>query len=298
MACLNETYNFTHEYSDFLKKHSTLYISIVLTICFPLVVNNLLTIIVITKTKLLRKKHNIFVLSLAVCDLLIGILDVVLVICLHNQSAWVAFIFISILLHTLTLTSILNVTAVAVERSLALVFMPLHYASNVTTKRLSIVCIFLWVVPLASVPILYIYSEPEISLWLFSMICLFGMIATAIFYVIIYQTICKSDERLAAMGVHDVNRSKKVLKTFSIITGLLILLWTPFLVISIWVSFPKIACFFGESYIIIYIISHLMTIVNSMINPLIYWCRLSDFRKAFSDTFGKCGVPLQLKVDT
>ncbi|XP_033099554.1 adenosine receptor A2b-like [Anneissia japonica] len=291
MACSNETFDYRYEYMDFLQENLNVYLSIIFMFCVLVVLNNLVVIIVITKTKLFRKKHNMFVLSLAVCDFLIGIVNAVQILYFYNQSIFGDLVFLGFLLFSLILTSILNVAAVAVERSLALVFMPLRYSSEVTTKRLSIACIILWVVPLATQPFAFFYNNPSTTVYLLTTCCLFSMIATAVFYVLIYKNICKSDERLAAMGVTDVKKSKKILKTFSIITGLFIVSWSPHICIGlISVSFPNIVCSFGKSYYVIFFITHLNSIAHSMINPLIYWCRLSDFRIAFSDTFGRCGV--------
>ncbi|XP_033099548.1 melanocortin receptor 4-like [Anneissia japonica] len=297
MSCSNGTFDFGADFVNFVVKNSKLYLCIVFTICVPVVLNNLVVIIVIVKTKLLRQKHNIFVLSLAVCDCMIGILYVVIVICYHNKIIFIDTYVISYILYSLIFTSISNVTAVAVDRSLALVFIPLRYESIVTIKRLLVSCFCLWVGPLAIQPVLHFYSESEIDLRIFSTTCLIALTATAIFYLIIYQKISECDQRLTAMGVKGVNSSTILLKTFSIIIGVSMILWLPYLVISICVSFQKIACSFGTSYVLVYIISHLITIVNSLINPIIYWCRLSDFRNAVKHIFcRRCSVLSQYRV--
>ncbi|XP_036406270.1 trace amine-associated receptor 13c-like [Megalops cyprinoides] len=117
--------------------------AVLLTVC-----GNLLVIISICHFKQLHTPTNLLLLSLALSDILVGVIVMPFQFTLLIESCWLfGTTFCSILnLFSLYLTcvSIYNVTFIAVDRFIAL-FDPFHYSNRVTVRVTLLVICFIWI---------------------------------------------------------------------------------------------------------------------------------------------------------
>ncbi|XP_053178997.1 trace amine-associated receptor 13c-like [Scomber japonicus] len=107
---------------------------------------NLLVVISISHFRQLHTTTNVFLLSLAVSDLLVGLTVMPTEIVIH-QSCWFpgkitcdVFLFLSFIL---TSSSVGSMVLISVDRYVA-ICVPLHYSSMITTKRAKICVSLCW----------------------------------------------------------------------------------------------------------------------------------------------------------
>ncbi|XP_053179007.1 trace amine-associated receptor 13c-like [Scomber japonicus] len=108
---------------------------------------NLLVVISISHFRQLHTTTNVFLLSLAVSDLLVGV--AVMPTAVAQQSCWFpgkitcALLFF-LLGFTLTSSSVGSMVLISVDRYVA-ICVPLHYSSMITTKRAKICVSLCWI---------------------------------------------------------------------------------------------------------------------------------------------------------
>ncbi|XP_053178998.1 trace amine-associated receptor 1-like [Scomber japonicus] len=107
---------------------------------------NLLVVISISHFRQLHTTTNVFLLSLAVSDLLVGV--AVMPTAVAQQSCWfpgkITCALIFLLGYTLTSSSVGSMVLISVDRYVA-ICVPLHYSSMITTKRAKICVSLCWI---------------------------------------------------------------------------------------------------------------------------------------------------------
>lgn len=118
------------------------------------IVGNVLVCLAVCTSRRLRRISNCFVVSLAVTDLLLGLLVLPLSAILElNDGRWpLGRTFCNIYLSTdvtLCASSIFTLLAISVDRHQA-ISAPLRYTSRLTPRRAGAVITFIWMVSLSS----------------------------------------------------------------------------------------------------------------------------------------------------
>ena len=112
------------------------------------VIGNVLTLFVITRYQPLRNETGMFLANLALADLLQSIFGMPLIAASAFHKQWLfgeALCTISGLTNSLfCITSVLTLTAVSVDRWLAIVH-PLQYRTWLTIRRARIVLAYIWI---------------------------------------------------------------------------------------------------------------------------------------------------------
>ncbi|CAH8516460.1 unnamed protein product [Schistosoma margrebowiei] len=143
-------------------------IGIFLTICsICTVIGNLLVVLAIGLVKKLRTPSNFLIVSLAVSDLLVGLLVQPLATLRELYGYWPfgegmcdMFISFDVLMCT---ASILNLCAISIDRYLAIT-RPLRYAAKRTPKRMMIMILIVWLFSaLISIPPMFGFKEPFVT---------------------------------------------------------------------------------------------------------------------------------------
>jgi len=284
------------------------WIAVFMTEAVAIVTLNIITIIVFMKNRSLRKRSMYLVINLAVADMLVGGFSEIMTFFVmgnqcnfwkynvHLNGIWDSIIYSLELLFPLT--SILNIAAISLERTHA-TFLPLRH--RVIRKMVYVVIIIIiWVtaamVSIALVIIKNLNGHTKYYFYVyvsFNSICLFMIFAS---YASIFMKMC--------CGAHPrhhgvASRERKLSVTLFIVTLVSFLMWLPY-VISIFLlysteifsSFSMLtnARFFLSLFLFFY--------TNSLVNPIVYAIRMSEFKRALVSLFRfqqrqGVGIPLR-----
>ena len=242
------------------------------------------------------------VLSLAVSDMLIGlssVLECILNIAIsttknHCEKETIFLISLS-LFEFAILTSMMNMLALTVEQFIS-IFWPLHKILILTSFRMKLVIVFIWLIPfiltfgmygVSLYPILtgdYEFCE-VISNYkeVFFMITFVLKCSLCVLTVALYLIILCKVNTLRAPSIAPGSSSSRApgLKVKAVITSFLLigtslLFFIPFLVV---VSYPHSALALSLSF--------WWGMLNSIANPMIYGYRVRDIREGYYVLFSK-----------
>lgn len=133
---------------------------LILTLTFTSTTGNVMILAAIWKTPSLQTVTNVMVFSLALSDLGIGVLSqpqgfLLFSGLVHYEGAWMALL--QVLSVSLTIISLLTITAISVERYLALT-LHLRYCELVTTKRVICILVVIWLSSIAAASTLRLHD--------------------------------------------------------------------------------------------------------------------------------------------
>lgn len=118
------------------------YVTLELLAALVTTVGNACVIVVFLKYRSMRSVTNYYVLSLAVADLLVGMIAVpfAIVTSVELPKLFEACLFMNSLLMALCTSSIFSLVALSIDRYIAIIY-PLHYKTTMTAKH-SLIAIF------------------------------------------------------------------------------------------------------------------------------------------------------------
>lgn len=191
---------------------------------------------------------------------------------------------------------ITSTLAVAFHRFIILRFDPFNKRNLVTGPRLIASCILLWI--LAVGPLFALQLSPTARSFFARLIApVLKLVAHSICaacYAVIYLTLSGTARKAGLSGnalVQRIKQNQKVLLTFALVVGTNFVCWTPhcvFYIIS-YARFDWVIVFVDGVldlafwYKILDIVSKSLTGLNGIINPIIYWTRIKDFRLVLND---------------
>ena len=250
------------------------------------VLSNLLIVITIGKSQELRVPANIFLGSLAVTDLLVGLITQPLFITwrlmLHYPSticnSEVVHSLYECFLHLCAGGSFLSLAYLSTDRFLA-VSKPLHYRANVTTTQAARNMVILWLAWIGIVVLRYSGIDEETNQTITSVIA-----GTLVIYLVAAQiALIVSVKR---NSIHDLlsegnatviasKREARIALTIVYIFLALLVFLLPAVVVQIVLGFTSSNKSKTELNLAISAL-----LINSSVNPLIYFWRGRDLRKA------------------
>uniref|UniRef100_UPI003AAB9BE3 trace amine-associated receptor 1-like n=1 Tax=Centroberyx gerrardi TaxID=166262 RepID=UPI003AAB9BE3 len=292
-SCLRTIYPLSVRVSLYL----LLGVMVVLTVC-----GNVLVVVSVAQFKQLHTPTNYLILSLAVSDLLLGLLVMFPSMILTVETCWYfgdvfckVWNSADVLLCT---ASILNLSFISIDRYYA-VCQPLLYRSKITVNAVLIMILVSWSVS-AVVGFGMIFLELNIlgieEFYYTHVACEGGCVlfqsgvsstvsSLLSFYIPgvvmlgIYLKIFLVAQR-QVRSIHNTRTSDpsqtKATKTLAIIMGAFLSFWTPFFVCNVinpFISYSTPPALFGTLLWVGYL--------NSTVNPLVYAFFYSWFRKAF-----------------
>lgn len=264
------------------------------------IVGNSLVLWLIAKNKSLRTNANLFITSLAVADLLVGlIIAPVWIIFRCSQSNKdkyehkYAFSIDYLWIHT-TVATTFNLCCVTLDRHIA-IFHPLRYQSFVTKKRCYVAIALVWLmsVVLPCSRFIVMKSSAIVLLWMsftvvtvlipvmiitFSSILILKAAARQCKKLIIANNFCRDLE-----AIKRSKKNYKATKTVCIVVGLFLVCWMPCLVTSFVNYFTHCGLFCYYHTVWIYV--EVTAFSSSGINPWVYCLRHDEFYKALTATF-------------
>ncbi|XP_028519400.1 melanocortin receptor 4-like [Exaiptasia diaphana] len=265
-----------------------LFVSMIVINAFSAVlatVLNLLIIVTFVKTPSLRTPSNILILSLAITDFCVGALV---------QPAYTALLFAVMTNDTvvyqsvhkvldpafviLIWASILTITFITVDRFLAL-HLHLRYQELVTTKRISMVVFMIWAfsvlwtclfVLLGKVTV--VISHIDNFLFLSILVLTISLMLKISFFIRQHAAQIQVQQQAMNAQPGAAGNIKRSVNVMYYILGTFFLCYSPSIVIWIMETFM--------SKLEISILVRSILFMNSSINPIIYFWRISDMRNA------------------
>lgn len=258
-----------------------------------IIFNNVAAIAAFTKSRLLRKFGNYFLVNLAVADLMVGTIALPMYIHLIYISPYTGssvtkpkpFQTVHIAFDVFSgMASAFTLTVISLERVYA-IFCPLRYRS-LSRATYFVVLAEVWILAgaLTGTWLLGLFKiiHPKIfdfALALLSFTSLMLMIGS---YVALWLKIkIWSRNQHRAAGEKDRNLAVAI----AIVTAVFLMTWTPFHIMNILVNF-KASLLDGIPYEVIYL-AKFLHYGNSIVNPVIYCYKISEFRRALKNLIAK-----------
>ncbi|XP_058488099.1 neuromedin-U receptor 2 [Solea solea] len=284
---------------------------------------NLLTCAVIAKHKKMRNPTNLYLVSLAVSDLLVLVFGMPLEIYDLWQNYPFPFgesgcYFKTFLFETICFASVLNVTALSVERYIAVVH-PLKTRYLSTNQHAKQVITTVWAASMiCAIPntllhgIFFLPERMEESaictvlkpLWIYNMVM---QITTVCFYFVPMMVISmlylvmglhlsrESRQPIGNLGKNCSNstrrkisvensRRRQVIKMLSIVVAVFGVCWAPFHIERLlWSSISQWTDLMHNIYQYVHIVSGVLFYLSSAVNPIIYSLLSTRFRESFRE---------------
>ncbi len=251
-------------------------------LCFTTVLENIVFLITIRKTSL-HSVAKILLTSLAVSDLAVGLVGVPLFIAIMLSGGITIYIFGNVLGPFLGMASFLTVTAIGVDRLLALQ-LHLIYEAVVTSSRATFAVIFIWMFSgVCSSMLLLNSKEPGlISITAVTIIFLAGnfVVYLKVYFIVRrHQRQIHQQQQANNENIFSIKRFKKSAINTFLVFILLLCCYTPYSVgISLRLSGADISTdVYNTTVTFVYL--------NSSLNPLLYCWRDKDIRAAMKQLF-------------
>ena len=263
------------------------------------VFTNFLILLSLWKTLSLQSASNIFVASLALADLCVGLLLQPSLVSVNitarriSTSAFCALFQLHIFLaYLFTAMSLGTVTYLSLERAIALHW-HLRYNELVTSKKVAIAVIQLWVFQFLMSTILWFAIRSYSILTSLSVAgAFFCILVICCSYMSIWRIVRRHHRQIQSgqtiQGQNTLNMLKYKTKTFTslIIFMLFALCYFPYLCFQI----ARLARRGQNIDIVEYSILATLVFVNSSLNPIIYFWRVKDLRRAAWNTLKSINV--------
>ena len=267
------------------------------------VTGNVVVLWLFYKHKSLRTISNRFLASLSMADVFVGlVIDPywIAIRCWIQPEVHSNLFMITIMLKIqTTVATTLNSCCVSIDRFIAIRF-PFRYQDSLTKRRCFAVIILVWFISL-SLPFLIFLIERLEKLELFVFIaitmCLVPLLVVCFCYILIFKLARKQFRRiLLAKNIPDsgenvrfrVMQNFKAIKTVGFVLSACIITWMPSVVLQL-VKFyymeEEKRCRLRKLTFVVSPWAEAIAFTSSAINPLIYYFRNSDFRRAFRRTF-------------
>ena len=241
------------------------------------VTGNSLTLSTILRTPSLRSPSNIFMCSLAISDLLVGIIVQPVYIAYELKQEPPLIFAINMLFSFTGVVSLCTMTAISVDRFMALQF-HLRYQCLMTEKRAMYTSLSLWLfgilssfVTLWNKTIMFAFLAVGIA------ICIFiSTFSYTRIYLIVrqHQFQIRAQQQVLRVPMNVVRTKRSAINTF-IYYICMILCYTPmFSFMSIVAIRP------GLSGLMVWKVGNTFVFMNSSINPILFCWRVRELRRA------------------
>lgn len=260
---------------------------------------NVLIIVIFSREKLRRKRSNYLLISLAVADLLVGVLlPLFITVTLTRRSPQVASL--SYLLDIITgLASIFTLAVISLERMYAVCW-PFGHQKLSQCSYIFALCMP-WALVVSGAVIGRLIADHYLNDVLIITSPLLPLIIICSSYVAIWRKHSNSMQRNHRPALQ-LAQEKKLAKTLLMIIGVFVVTWLPFEVINIYI----IACrrtFCNQPYVnpviipILYV-TVFLRISNSFMNFIVYSLRMPDFKQQLCKTLQPCSYFCISRQDT
>ena len=241
---------------------------------FLAVAGNIVTIIIFQKRQL-RKRTHFLLISLAVADLLVGLLSIPLYIA-ANYVEKRSQVFRALVQGADMLpgfASIFTLTVIALERMYAIGWPFRHRVLPTHTYIVAIATpwIMAFVVTPSANLLAFVFYKSSVALTTTFVIT--AIVLTCIAYLVLWK---KEGSRLMQRRANQETRDETLTKTVGLITAAFLVTWLPFQILNLVVN----QCSSCEISLLVVIATKLLHYANSIINIVIYPVRNREYRAA------------------
>ena len=253
---------------------------------------NALILVALRKETSLHPPSKLLLRNLATTDLCVGLivepLYVTLLVIVVNEHWNICFpvaVAVSVTGYSLCIVSLFTLTAVSVDRLLALL-LRLRYKQVVTLKRVYLIIITFYVVSIAFSAMKIFWNSLRLSGYVMSGVILLCLVTpifcyTKIFFTLLHHQNQLQDHVQQPYQTNQLNiaRYRKAVSS------------------SLWLQFMLVACYLPLFLVVLIIhsepsssvslaLSYTLTLVslNSSLNPILYCWKIEEVRQAVKDT--------------
>ncbi|XP_014771054.1 adenosine receptor A2a [Octopus bimaculoides] len=305
MDFINATTNLTNKNYQMvnLSYHNFIFLTVNLLLAPFIIGGNFVVIRCIATFSRLHTVSNIFVSSLAVADLLVGLL-VIPFYSMHYlelegfaESKYTC-LFKYVFIIASCGSSIFNLSAIAFERFVAVTY-PFRYATLITHKTAKVMIALLWIYVsvLSLTPLFGLNTwRPDVHcdfyqvlprayiVWASFTTVSFGIVSITLFYILTYREIRKMPPPPMIQSKEAISQKKNIRATYvmCVVSVTFLVFWLPYLIAGPLVYIPSLN---KHSIELIKNYALSLGISNSVINPFLYGCLRRDFAEVFRKYF-------------
>ena len=270
-------------------------IIITTTACPLTVLLNILVILAVKKTPRLQSKANILLACLAATDAFIGLtampssilVELYRVINVKSVPLRILELFHGGALLAGITNSLLHLMLVTSERLVAIKF-TVHHPFLITEKYIKVSVATFWIIALCTWTLRYII--PYVVLFTVGSLVAICIISIVISYVILYRETLRhkkriKTEQIALQEVETILKENKALKTTVYVVGSLFLCFTLSLIFLLSVMLKGLSL---EDSVYFVSFCRVLIMLDSLLNPLIYFWRDKEMRKIVLPFFSRC----------
>ena len=271
--------------------------------CFTAVGGNGVVILAVWRTPALHTPSNVFLCCLALSDLTVGLIAQPSFVIhkigelLENYSMYCITRILTESVGYITAgTSVLTMTGIAIERYLAL-YLHLRYKQVVTTKRILMAALCLWVFfILLAASRFWIANDSIFNNIIISLIFV-SLAFTLLAYLRVLKYVRRHENHIrdqktiqwaqrCPVEYHliKMKRYKKSTLTMVYILGIFLLCYIPFLCVKVVYKIDG----YTTSVKTAHLYASTVVFLNSSFNPLAYCWRIADIRKTVKEFFSPC----------
>ena len=287
-------------------QETLIFVTIYSLLSFLVILGNSLIIMVFTRNDKLRTATNMFFVSLAVSDFIVGAISIpcwmyILLYDLNNTSQSAVNLQFRKVYKFLdvcsALTSIAHLTIISIERNIA-ISKPLRHR---VMRRYHYYCAIAatWAYGLIIAGVFV--SDFKVAMWrrykgLLSTIAGFflPLLVIIFMYANIYKSVKLFNIRRRSYSISSLQRKvhleRTTAKTVLIVTGLFVLSWLPFFTLSVLFIFRPSYLPRGTNLMHLVDFVKLLHYSNSAINPLVYTYRIAEVRSTLMRIIAPCLV--------
>ncbi|XP_029459032.1 motilin receptor [Rhinatrema bivittatum] len=274
------------------------------------VTGNIITILIIRKYKDMRTTTNFYLSSMAVSDMIILFCLPFDLYRLWKAKPWIFGEFMCKFFYFIgegcTYSTILHITALSIERYLAICF-PLKAKVFITKRRVKAIIFFLWVfASLSAGPFFFLagmeagnFTEPsetswecnttqyaresgllKILVWMTTIYFFVPMFCLNILYGFIGRTLWKSKDRIREFDAADIEgrNHKQAVKIWAVVVLAFVICWLPFHIGRIIFIYASEQTLSLSQYF--NIVAMLLFYLSAAINPILYNLISKKYRAA------------------
>ena len=241
---------------------------------------NLLTITVFWKRRVSLKRTTYLLINLAVADLMVGVAVIFIMIATLFKTSDLGRVLISFLAVDIPLNaSIFSLAVTALERLFAVV-RPLRHRTTKTRYYFYAVAVvwlasaFIFLLVVLNVPLDLLGAEVWYAVIGFHSA---SLVLICISYLVMWRVISKRPQQFQPR-----EQNKKLAKTLFIVTAVSLVTWLPFEVFATIVLIDE-----DLIHRSLLNFAWSATILNSLLNPLVYALRMPEFRREVKLLFGR-----------
>lgn len=246
---------------------------------------NTFAIFVFTTKRLLRKRNNILLMNLATADLIIGGIAFPMFIYIFYKSAkhyqWRDMILNQVYICVdifAALTSMTILAVIATERAYSVFFPLKHRCMSRRSRFYWLSAAFAWIMG-GVLTTLKVLAWTALIPMLYANRVIFSFVFLALVTIILaYTSIWTRIKSRKRDNNNFVIREKSVAQAMLIVTIAFIVMWLPFFLINVAVSFENQLLKVIPLNVVYF--AKLMHYGNSFANPIIYYLKLPQFRRA------------------